>query len=348
MQIGKCKVGMTQKPFVIAELSGNHNGDINRGLSLIDAAADAGASAVKLQTFTPDTITIKSDRPEFSVKGGLWDGRTLYDLYEEAHTPWEWHKPLFDHARSRGIEILSSAFDESSVELLESLNAPAYKIASAELVDIPLIEVVARTGKPIIMSTGMAVMDEIEEAVDAARSAGAKDIVLLHCVASYPAMAEDMNLRSIPALAEKFGVISGLSDHTLGTIVATTSVALGATVIEKHFTLRRSDGGVDSAFSLEPSELVQLVDDVAIAHSALGVALNGPTKQERAARNTRRSLYSMRSIKAGELIGKTDIRSIRPGLGLPPKFFSILVGTRATCDIDKGVPLTESMFEQDS
>lgn len=344
MRIGNHRIGTAEKPFIIAELSGNHNGDLSRGISLIDAAAAAGATAVKLQTFTPDTITIKSDRPEFFVKGGLWDGRTLYDLYDEAHTPWEWHKPLFDHAKTKGLEILSSAFDESSVELLEALDVVAYKIASAEIIDIPLIETIAKTGKPMIMSTGMAILDEVEEAVDAARAAGANDIVLLHCVASYPANAENMNLRSINALAEKFGVVSGLSDHTLGTVVATSSVALGAAVIEKHFTLKRSDGGVDSAFSLEPDELARLVRDVAEAHTALGQPLSGPTEQERAARNTRRSLYSMLAIKKGQTITNADVRSIRPGLGLPPKYLNQLIGTEAACDIEKGIPLTEDMF----
>jgi pseudaminic acid synthase len=339
------RIGPDQPPYVIAEMSGNHNGDIGRAFRILEAAKEAGADAVKLQTYRADTITIDHHGPEFIVEGGLWDGRRLYELYEEAHTPWEWHAPIFAKARELGITVFSAPFDPTAVDLLESLDAPAYKIASAEVIDLPLIRRVAATGKPIIISTGMATWPEIEEAVSAARSGGAREIVVLHCVSAYPTPPEEANLSTIPDLARRLGVSTGLSDHTMDTTVATVAVGLGADVIEKHVTLARADGGVDSAFSLEPHELARLVRDVRIARSAVGTPTYQPTKSEETGLKHRRSLYVVAEAKAGEVLTHENVRSIRPALGLLPKYLDRVIGRRATRDLKFGEPLTESMIE---
>lgn len=329
-------VGAAEPPYIIAELSANHNGSLDRALDTIEAAKRCGADAVKLQTYTPDTITIDCDMPDFMVQGGLWDGYKLYDLYKWAHTPFEWHKRMFEHARKIGVTVFSTPFDESAVDLLENLDAPAYKIASFEATDLPLIRYVARTGKPMIISTGMASEEEIGEAVAAARDAGCRDLVLLHCISSYPAPTNQSNLRQIPELGRRYGVLPGLSDHTLGTTVAVASVALGASVIEKHFTLSREDPGPDSAFSLEPDELARLCDDARDAWSALGEA--GFTRKPAEAANVqfRRSIYFVRDLPAGAVIGADDIRRIRPGRGLAPKHFDAIIGCKVMRDVRRG------------
>jgi len=338
------EIGPGRPPYIVAEMSGNHNGDIGRALALIDAAKAAGADAVKLQTYTADTITIDHDGPEFRVHGGLWDGRRLYELYQEAHTPWEWHPRLFEHARAIGIDIFSSPFDPTAVELLESLDAPAFKIASFELIDIPLIEQCARTGKPLIMSTGLASPQEIAEAVEAAQGAGAGGVILLHCTSAYPAPASDMNLRTLPHLAAQHPVVVGLSDHTLGVTVSVAAVALGACFIEKHFTLSRAEGGVDSDFSLEPHELERLVKECREAWDALGVVSYDEAPSEAASRDHRRSLYVVADIAAGEAITAANVRSIRPGHGLPPKHLPEVLNKRASRDLRRGSPLDWSML----
>jgi N-acetylneuraminate synthase len=332
-------IGRDHEPYVICELSGNHNGSLDRALDLLDAAAATGADAVKIQSYTPDTITIDHDGPGFRIEGGLWDGRTLYDLYGEAQTPFEWHEPLFARARALGVTLFSTPFDESAVDLLEGLGAPAYKIASFEAVDLPLIARVARTGKPMIVSTGMANLDEIGEAVRTARDHGCQEIVLLHCVSSYPAPDEQSNVRTVPDLAERFGVVSGLSDHTFGSAVAVASIALGGCVVEKHFTLRRADGGPDAAFSLEPDEFRTLVEDCKRAWRALGEATYDLQGCERGSLVFRRSIYVVRDVAAGEELTGDNIRSIRPGYGLPPKHLPEVLGKRAARDLKRGEPL---------
>jgi pseudaminic acid synthase len=338
-------IGESYPPYIVAEMSGNHNHDLDRALLIIDAAKNAGADAVKLQTYRANTITIDHDSEEFTVKGGLWNGRRLYELYEEAHTPWEWHGPLFEHARRIGITVFSSPFDPSAVDFLESLNAPAYKIASPELVDLPLIKKVANTGKPIILSTGAATLEEIEEAVQTAREAGATEIVLLHCTASYPAPPQEANLASIPALAKRFSVVCGLSDHTLGTTVAALAVGLGASFIEKHFTLARADGGVDSAFSLEPNELAELVSAARTARAATGQPTFGPTASELSVLKNRRSLYVVKPVAKSQVLTSEHIRSIRPANGLKPRYLESVLGKRAARDLAFGEPLQTDMVE---
>ena len=338
-------IGPGHPPYIVAELSGNHNREIDRALRLIDAAKAAGADAVKLQTYTPDTITIDHDGPEFLLSSGLWAGRRLYDLYEEAHTPWDWHAPLFARAREVGITLFSAPFDSTAVTLLESLGAPAYKIASAEIVDLPLIQLCAATGKPLIISTGMASLLEIEDAVAAARAAGAAEIIVLHCVAAYPAPPDEINLATIADLARRLDVAVGLSDHTLDTVVATAAVAAGAAMVEKHVTLRRADGGVDSAFSLEPEELARLVRDARTAWSAIGAPSYGPTESEKSGLIWRRSLYVVADVAAGERLTADNVRSIRPSLGLPPRHLGAVLGRRAARALRRGQPLAADMVE---
>lgn len=342
------KIGPGHPPYVIAELSGNHNGNINRAFQLIDAAKEAGADAVKLQTYTADTITLDHDGPGFTIKGGLWDGRRLHELYQEAQTPWDWHPALFDHAKNVGIACFSSPFDPTAVDLLQSLDAPAYKIASFELVDTPLIAYAAKTGKPLVISTGMADHDEIEDAVSAARQAGATAIALLHCVSAYPTPAEDANLARIPALSSRFDCPIGLSDHTLGTSVAVAAVALGAAIIEKHLTLARADGGPDSAFSLEPKELKILVEGVRTAYSAVGRADSRRAENEKPNMMFRRSLYAVLDIAAGDRLTNENVRSIRPGFGLAPKHLPKVLGKRALRAIKRGTPLSFDLVERDA
>jgi pseudaminic acid synthase len=333
-----------QPPFLIAEMSGNHNGDIDRARRLIDAAREAGADAVKLQTYTADTITMDVDRPEFRLEGGLWAGRSLHELYREAHTPWEWHPALFEHARNVGIAIFSSPFDPTAIDFLEGLRAPAYKIASFELIDLPLIHKAAATGKPLIMSTGMASLGEIADAVATARDAGNDNIALLHCVSGYPTPVEDCDLRTIPHMAEAFGLPVGLSDHTMGVAVPVAAVALGAIIVEKHFTLARSDGGPDAAFSLEPAEFKAMVDACRVAHAALGSVSYTLKPSEAGGRTFRRSLYVNRDVSAGTVLTNDHIRSIRPGLGLAPKYLPDLLGRVATRDLKRGEPVDWTML----
>lgn len=343
-KIGDRPIGPEHSPYIIAELSGNHNGDLDRALALVDAAAQTGADAVKLQTYTADTITIPCDRPEFRIHGGLWDGRTLHDLYQEASTPWDWHAALIERARGHGLHIFSSPFDPTAVDFLESLDVPAYKIASFELVDTPLISKVAATNKPVIMSTGIANYAEIEDACRAARS-GEGGFALLHCISAYPAEPEDMRLRTIGALAQAFGVPIGLSDHTLGSAVAVASITQGACIIEKHMTLRRADGGPDADFSLEPDEFTQLVKDCRMAHAAMGEPRYDRQGVGGANAQFRRSLYVVADIKAGEAFTPDNLRSIRPGLGLAPKHLPDILGATATKDIAYGDPLDWSMVK---
>lgn len=340
MKIDNRAIGRNHPPYIIAELSANHNGSLETACKVIDEAAKAGSDAVKLQTYTADTITIRSDKDEFRIKGGLWDGRTLYDLYEQAYTPWEWHETLFAHAKKRGITIFSSPFDPTAADLLNELGAPAFKIASFEAVDLPLIRYVAGKGKPMIISTGMADLDEIGEAVQAAREGGCEELVLLHCVSGYPAPADDYNLATIADLERRFGVPVGLSDHTLNNVSAIASVALGATVIEKHFTLDRNGGGPDDSFSLEPEDLRQLCRDARITWEAVGTVDYGLKSSERSNSVFRRSLYVVEDIPRGTMFTKDNMRSIRPGYGLAPKHYDTVLGQRATRDLKRGDPLT--------
>jgi N-acetylneuraminate synthase len=339
------RIGTDAPPYVIAELSANHNGNLATATRIVEQAAAAGADAVKLQTYRADTITIDCDAEEFMIRGGLWDGRTLYSLYEQAHLPWEWHAPLFEHAHNVGITIFSSPFDITAVDLLERLGAPAYKIASFELIDLPLIRYVASTGKPMIMSTGMADKTEIEEALEAARQGGAKEVALLHCVSGYPAPAEDYNLRTIPDMISRFDVVTGLSDHTLGNATAVASIAMGAAIIEKHFTLDRNGGGPDDSFSLEPPELAALCADVRTAWEALGRVDYGRKPSEQGNTRFRRSLYFVVDMKAGERVTRESIRSIRPGFGVPPKFFDQCIGRQVRTDVRRGTPVSWALLE---
>ena len=339
------KIGSDQSPYIIAELSANHNGSLERALQTIDAAHHAGVDAIKLQTYTANTMTIDCDREDFIIKGGLWDGYKLYDLYRWAETPFEWHQAMFSHARKLGITVFSTPFDESAVDLLEQLDAPAYKIASFENTDLPLIRYVAKTGKPMIMSTGMASEEEIAEAVDAARSAGCKELVLLHCISSYPAPMDQANIRQLAELARRFDVVPGLSDHTLGTTASVAAVALGACVIEKHFTLSRADKGPDSEFSIEPDELERLCQDTHDAWQALGQVGYDRQPAEAGSKVFRRSIYFVRDLPAGTIIGPEDIRRIRPGMGLAPKYFDELLGKRLKVAVTRGTATAREQFE---
>jgi pseudaminic acid synthase len=340
LSIDGVRIGTGTQPYVIAEMSANHNGSIEAAFSIIAAAKTAGARAVKIQTYRPDTITLDSDREDFQLRDGLWAGRSLYQLYEWAHTPWDWHERLFECARRTGITLFSSPFDTTAVDLLESLNAPAYKIASFEAVDLPLIRYVARTGKPMIISTGMADEQEIGEAVEAARSAGCGELALLHCVSGYPAPAADYNLRTITDMQQRFGVVIGLSDHTLDNTTALASVALGASIIEKHFTLDRNGGGPDDSFSLEPPELAALCRDSRIAWEALGRVDYGRKPSEQGNVKFRRSLYFVKPLRAGDAVTADAVRSVRPGYGLAPKYLDQVVGRKLRRDVDYATPVS--------
>jgi len=346
IEIAGRKIGAAYEPFVICELSGNHNGSLDRALQMVDAAAETGCDAIKIQTYTADTITMDVDRPEFRIHGGLWDGRSLYELYQEAQTPFEWHAAIFERARKRGVIIFSSPFDETAVDLLDGLGAPAYKIASFEAVDLPLIRYTAAKGKPLIISTGMANLAEIEAARDAALGAGAPGVVLLHCVSSYPATFADANVRTVTDMTQRFGCPIGLSDHTPGTAASVAAVAMGACVIEKHFTLARADGGPDAAFSLEPNEFKALVDDTKAAWAALGQAHYDVLGSERGSLLFRRSLYVAADVKAGEPLTRANVRSIRPGNGLAPAHFDEVLGRTAKRDLTRGEPLAWDMLAQ--
>lgn len=335
-------IGSGHPPYVIAEMSANHNGSLENAFRIIEAARQAGADAVKLQTYRPDTITLDSDAEEFRIRGGVWDGRTLYDLYGEAHMPWEWHAPLFEHARKLGITIFSSPFDRSAVDLLEELGAPAYKIASFEAVDLPLIRYVASRGKPMIISTGMADQEEIQEAIDAARQGGCRQLAILHCVSGYPAPAGDYNLSTIPDMSRRFGVPVGLSDHTLDNTTAIASVALGACIIEKHFTLDRNGGGPDDSFSLEPGDMAALCRDARTAWASLGKVDYGRKSSELGNVKFRRSLYFVRDLEPGQVITGDDVRSVRPGYGMPPKAIDEVIGRRVATAIARNTPVTPS------
>jgi N-acetylneuraminate synthase len=333
------RIATDAAPYIIAELSANHNGSMETALKIIEQAKLCGADAVKLQTYKADTITLNSQNEEFMIRGGLWDGQSLYELYEKAHLPWDWHKPLFDYARELDITIFSSPFDNTAVDLLEDLNAPAYKIASFEAVDLPLIKYVASTGKPMIISTGMADAEEIQEAIDAARSGGCKELAILHCVSGYPAPSEDYNLRTIPNMMERFGLVTGLSDHTLDNTTAIASVVLGASIIEKHFTLDRNAGGPDDSFSLEPADLTALCRDSKTAWAALGQVDYGRKASEQGNVKFRRSLYFVKDLKAGDVITEDAVRSVRPGFGLAPKFLDEVVGKEARNNISINSPV---------
>lgn len=338
------KIGLGHNPYVVAEISANHNGDINQAKKIMLSAKQCGADAVKMQTYTPDTITLNSDKEDFKIKEGIWKGYTLYDLYSEAYTPYEWHKPLFEYARKIDLTCFSTPFDESAVDLLEDLNNPAYKIASFEAVDIPLIKYVASTKKPMIISTGMANLDEISEAVSAARNSGCKDLILLHCISAYPAPVEESNLRTIQDLAGRFGVPVGLSDHTLGTAVSVASVALGSVFIEKHFTLDRNSKGPDSTFSLEPDEMKRLTEDVKSAWLSLGCADYKRKASENNNALFRRSIYITKELYPGDTLTRDNIRRVRPGFGLEPKYFDLIIGKTVNCKIDKNTPLKKHMI----
>ncbi len=336
-----------QKPFIIAEMSGNHNQSLERALAIVDAAAAAGVDAIKIQTYTADTMTLDIDTGEFFIadNDSLWKGESLYRLYEKAHTPWEWHKPIFDRCKEHGIMGFSTPFDDTSVDFLEELDVPCYKIASFENVDLPLIRKAARTGKPIIASTGMTTVSELADLVQTARDNGCTDLTLLKCTSSYPSSPEGTNLRTIPHMRELFGCDVGLSDHTLGVGVAVASVALGATVIEKHFTLSRADGGVDAAFSLEPDEMAQLVRECRAAALAMGEVRYEMAEQEKKSLQFRRSLYIAEDMRAGDVLTEKNLRRIRPGHGLSPKHYDALLGRQVKCDVKRGTPVSWALVE---
>ena len=346
MFIGKHNIGQNSAPFIIAEMSGNHNQSLDRALEIVEAAAHSGAHALKIQTYTPDTMTIDLDEGEFFISDpkSLWVGTSLYKLYAQAYTPWEWHAAIFERAKELGIIAFSTPFDDSAVDFLESLDVPCYKIASFENTDLPLIRKVAATGKPLIISTGMASIAELDDTVRAARQAGCKDLVLLKCTSTYPATADNTNILTIPHLRELFGCEVGLSDHTMGVGVSVASVALGATVIEKHFTLNRAEGGVDSAFSLEPAEMNQLVVETQRAWEALGQVTYGPTAAEEKSLLHRRTLYVVKDLKAGDVLTKDNVRAIRPGLGLPTKYLEQVLGKKVNKPVSRGTGLRWDMF----
>jgi N-acetylneuraminate synthase len=339
------RIGPEQPPYIIAELSANHNGSIELALKTIKMAKEMGADAVKIQTYTADTMTIDCDNEDFKIEGGLWHGYNLYQLYQEAHTPYEWHDKLFTYAREIGITLFSSPFDETAVDLLESLDTPAYKIASFELTDLPLIEYVAKTQKPMIMSTGMANLAEIEQAINCAKEAGCKELIVLHCISAYPAPAEQSNLATIQDIADKFNVIVGLSDHTLGNTVAITATALGANIIEKHVTLSRKNKGPDSEFSLEPSELKALCNESRIAWQAIGNAGYEQKPAELANSRFRRSLYFVDDIKENTIITEQHIKRIRPGYGIAPKHYNSVLGKKVNCNITRGTPVSWELLK---
>lgn len=338
-------IGQACPPYVIAEMSANHNGNLSGALKIIEKAKWAGADAIKIQTYRPDTITLKSDLPDFQINDGNWLGRTLYDLYEWAHTPWEWHRPMFEYARKLGITIFSTPFDNTAVDLLENLNAPAYKIASFEVIDLPLIRYVASTGKPMIISTGMANFEEIQEAIDTARQAGCKDLAVLHCVSGYPAPHADYNLCTITDMIQRLDLVIGLSDHTLDNTTAIASVAMGASIIEKHFTLDRNGGGADDAFSVEPEEMMSLCLAAKMAWAARGKVNYERKSSEVENIKFRRSLYFVADLKAGQIVTADVIRSIRPGYGLAPKYIDIVIGKRLNQDVSFGTRLSWDLFD---
>ncbi|NNJ72971.1 MAG: pseudaminic acid synthase [Enterobacterales bacterium] len=338
-------IGASFSPYIVAEMSANHNGELETALRIIDEAKKAGADAVKIQTYRPDTITLDSNLPDFQITEGLWAGKTLYELYEWAHTPWEWHKTLFEHARKIGITLFSSPFDNTAVDLLEDLNAPAYKIASFEAVDLALIKYVASTGKPMIISTGMATLEEIEIAIDTAQGAGCKDLAILHCVSGYPAPAEDYNLTSITDLQNRFGLVTGLSDHTLDNTTAITSVALGASIIEKHFTLDRKGGGPDDSFSLDPQHLATLCRDSRVAWQSIGRVNYDVKPSEQDNIKFRRSIYYVKDLAPGEVVSADSIKSVRPGYGLAPIHVEAILGKKVNRKITKNTPTSWSDFD---
>jgi len=344
MKIAGRPISPDHPPYVIAEMSGNHNGDINRARELIKAAKEAGADAVKLQTYTADTITIPSERPEFQITSGLWEGRSLHELYHEAHTPWEWHAPLFAYAKEIGITVFSSPFDPSAVDYLENLGAPAYKVASPEVIDWGLLKKIATTGKPVIISSGMATDQEMIEAIDVLRKAGCEQIVALHCISAYPTPLEQANLRRIEKLREILNVNTGLSDHSMGLTAASTAVALGACIVEKHFTLARADGGVDSAFSLEKEELANMCQNLKDVHNTLGNKNTELAPAEESTRQFRRSLYFVKDMKSGDVVTQENVRSIRPGMGLLPRYLDEILGKTINQDIGFGTPTDWKYF----
>ena len=346
MQIDNITIGVKNKPFIIAEMSGNHNQSLERALEIVEAAAKSGAHALKLQTYTADTLTLDVKEGEFFIddKDSLWEGKSLYELYQEAYTPWEWHKPIMDRANELGILCFSTPFDETAVDFLEELNVPTYKIASFENTHLPLIKKVAATGKPMIISTGMASVAELDETVRTVREAGCKQFVLLKCTSTYPASPENSNVLTIPHMRKLFDCEVGLSDHTMGVGAAVAAVAHGATVIEKHFTLRRADGGVDSAFSLEPEEMKSLVIETERAWQSLGDVTYGPSEAEKGSLTFRRSLYIAKDMKKGDVLDKENLRIVRPGLGLPPKYHEVILGRKINRDVKKGTPVEWNIF----
>ncbi|MED4585429.1 pseudaminic acid synthase [Brevibacillus choshinensis] len=346
IQIGNRKVGKNHPPFLIAEMSGNHNQSLDRALEIVEAAAKAGAHALKIQTYTADTMTLDCDGPEFFIGDpqSLWKGNTLYHIYQQAHTPWEWHKPIFERCKEFGMIGFSSPFDATAVDFLEALDVPCYKIASFENTDLPLVRKIAATGKPIIISTGMATVAEIDETVRVVRETGCQDLILLKCTSSYPALPDDSHIATIPHMRELFQCEAGLSDHTLGIGVAVASVALGASVIEKHFTLRRADGGVDSEFSLEPEEMRMLVLESERAWKSIGRISYGPSQNDQKSLQYRRSLYIVQDLQEGDVITKESVKAIRPGLGLPPKFYETLLGKKVNRHVNKGTPVSWDLF----